>query len=64
MFYDHALTFGDEVRLLWAAPSSFAKWMFLINRYLTALCLVLVANGACDELLNMSLAFLRAQFPS
>jgi len=44
MFYDHALTFSDEVRLIWTAPPSFAKWMFLANRYLTVVCLVAVAN--------------------
>jgi len=44
MLYDHALTFGDEVRLIWTAPSSFVKWVFLTNRYLTGVCLVGVAN--------------------
>ncbi|OCH85705.1 hypothetical protein OBBRIDRAFT_838763 [Obba rivulosa] len=31
--YDHTLTFGDEVSLIWTAPNSFAKWIFLVNRY-------------------------------
>jgi hypothetical protein len=47
VLYDHVLTFGDEVRLIWAAPRSFAKWIFLVNRYLTEVCLLAVANGAC-----------------
>ena len=51
MLYDHVLTFGDEVRLIWAAPRSFPKWMFLVNRYLTEVCLLAVANGACIAVL-------------
>ena len=46
MLYDHVLTFDDEVRVIWTAPRSFAKWMFLLNRYLSEVCLLAVANGA------------------
>ncbi|KAI9510915.1 hypothetical protein F5148DRAFT_1281376 [Russula earlei] len=44
LLYDHALTLSDEIRLIWTAPRSFAKWMFLVNRYLSEVCLVAVAN--------------------
>ncbi|KIY65568.1 hypothetical protein CYLTODRAFT_492220 [Cylindrobasidium torrendii FP15055 ss-10] len=33
LLYDHALTFQDEVSLIWAAPSTLPKWLFLFMRY-------------------------------
>ncbi|KAF9030546.1 hypothetical protein BDZ89DRAFT_1159275 [Hymenopellis radicata] len=33
MLYDHSLTFADEVRFIWKAPSSTPKWLFLGMRY-------------------------------
>ncbi|KAA1469921.1 hypothetical protein DENSPDRAFT_796979 [Dentipellis sp. KUC8613] len=47
LIYDHILTLPDEIRLIWKAPRSFAKWAFLANRYIVALCLILVANELC-----------------
>ncbi|KAI0295877.1 hypothetical protein B0F90DRAFT_1820310 [Multifurca ochricompacta] len=44
VLYDHVLTFDDEIRLIWKAPSSFIKWIFLVNRYLTEVCLLAIAN--------------------
>ncbi|KAF8482502.1 hypothetical protein DFH94DRAFT_727604, partial [Russula ochroleuca] len=44
LLYDHALTIGDEIRLIWAAPRSFLKWMFLINHYLSEVGLIVSAN--------------------
>jgi len=35
LFYDHALTFGAEVQLVWKAPFSIAKVLFLLARYIT-----------------------------
>lgn len=32
--YDHLLTLSDEASLVWAARSSVAKKLFLINRYM------------------------------
>ncbi|KAL5523958.1 hypothetical protein ACEPAG_8131 [Sanghuangporus baumii] len=43
MLYDHILTFGEEVRLVWQAKPSFAKWLFLANRYLVPMMLIGVA---------------------
>jgi hypothetical protein len=40
LLYDHALTIGDEIRLIWAAPRSFLKWIFLINHYLSEVGLI------------------------
>ncbi|KZV66552.1 hypothetical protein PENSPDRAFT_654862 [Peniophora sp. CONT] len=33
---DHIQTLPEEVRLVWRAPASLAKWLFLANRYLVA----------------------------
>ncbi|KAI0259229.1 hypothetical protein BC834DRAFT_974468 [Gloeopeniophorella convolvens] len=44
VLYDHALTFDDELRLIWRAPNSFAKWIILSNRYITEIALIAVAN--------------------
>lgn len=45
LIYDHLLTFSDEVRLVWAAPRSFAKYAYLLNRYLVLAVLLGVAHG-------------------
>ncbi|KIP11517.1 hypothetical protein PHLGIDRAFT_454225 [Phlebiopsis gigantea 11061_1 CR5-6] len=47
LFYDHLLTFSDEVRLVWAAPRSFPKYAFLFNKYLVLACLLSVAHEMC-----------------
>jgi len=44
LLYDHFLTLGDEINLVWTAPRSFLKWVFLINHYLVEVCLITVAN--------------------
>ncbi|KAN0107002.1 hypothetical protein V8E52_010604 [Russula decolorans] len=44
LLYDHVLTFGDEVNLIWTAPRSFLTWTFLINHYLVEVSLIAVAN--------------------
>jgi len=44
LLYDHVLTFDQEIQLVWKAPSSFVKWIFLANRYLSEVCLLAVAN--------------------
>lgn len=51
LLYDHALTIGDEIRLIWAAPRSFLKWTFLINHYISEACLIAIANGECTVFL-------------
>ncbi|KAI0737627.1 hypothetical protein C8Q80DRAFT_1114898 [Daedaleopsis nitida] len=33
ILYDHLLTFADEVELIWPAPATYAKYIFLLNRY-------------------------------
>ncbi|KAH8079425.1 hypothetical protein BXZ70DRAFT_1012619 [Cristinia sonorae] len=37
--YDHFLTLGDEIKLIWHAPRSLLKFGFLFNRYLVLICL-------------------------
>ncbi|KAI0812300.1 hypothetical protein BC629DRAFT_1436398 [Irpex lacteus] len=44
LLYDHALTLSDEVSLVWAAPRSFAKYAYLFNRYMVAICLLAVTH--------------------
>lgn len=34
LYYDHALTFSEEVRRIWRAPLSKGSLWFLLNRYL------------------------------
>ncbi|KAG8714460.1 hypothetical protein FRC09_017588 [Ceratobasidium sp. 395] len=34
LIYDHLLTFGDEVQLVWSQPTSVVSVIFLVNRYL------------------------------
>ncbi|THH00149.1 hypothetical protein EW026_g2345 [Hermanssonia centrifuga] len=45
LFYDHLLTLPDEVKLVWGAPASFAKYAFLLNRYLVLASLITVAHA-------------------
>lgn len=45
LLYDHVLTFADEVRLVWLAPRSLAKYAFLLERYLVLGTLLCVACG-------------------
>ncbi|KAI0733126.1 hypothetical protein C8Q72DRAFT_895175, partial [Fomitopsis betulina] len=47
LLYDHALTFGEEVRLVWFAPRSLTKYAFLFNRYLVLATLLCVACALC-----------------
>jgi hypothetical protein len=48
LLYDHAITFKEEVRCIWKAPSSFAKYAFLVNRYLVPSLLVVIIHGMCS----------------
>lgn len=45
LVYDHILTLPDEIALIWAAPSSFSKHVFLLNRYIVPSALASVAFG-------------------
>ncbi|KAI0744871.1 hypothetical protein C8Q76DRAFT_701507 [Earliella scabrosa] len=47
LFYDHLLTFGDEVELIWTAPATYAKYTFLLNRYSVLATLLAVAYETC-----------------
>ncbi len=60
MLYDHALTFDDEVQLVWHARPSFAKYAFLYNRYSAAGVLIAVQYCACPfvfEVLKLILVY-------
>jgi hypothetical protein len=45
---DHLLTLPDEIALIWRSPPSFAKYDFLLNRYLVPVVLVGVAFQMCQ----------------
>ena len=47
LFYDHLLTLSDEIQLVWPAPATYAKYIFLLNRYTVLGTLVAVAYGMC-----------------
>lgn len=40
LFYDHLLTFADEVQYIWSAKHSFPKFLFLLVRYLVPAALI------------------------
>ncbi|KAG1751053.1 hypothetical protein EDB19DRAFT_1824801 [Suillus lakei] len=35
LVWDHAITFSDEVDIIWSRPKKFLTFLFLLNRYLT-----------------------------
>ncbi|KAH9858603.1 hypothetical protein C2E23DRAFT_880070 [Lenzites betulinus] len=43
LLFDHLLTFADEVKYIWPAPATYAKYMFLLNRYTVLGTLIAVA---------------------
>ena len=47
LLYDHALTLSEEISLIWKSPPSFAKYAFLLNRYLVPLTLLTIAFEMC-----------------
>lgn len=47
LLYDHITTFKEEVRYIWKAPSSFAKYAFLMNRYLVPALLISIIHEMC-----------------
>ncbi len=50
LLYDHILTFADEVKLIWTAPATYAKYIFLLNRYTVLGTLLAVAYGTSISL--------------
>ncbi|KAI0047555.1 hypothetical protein FA95DRAFT_1662655 [Auriscalpium vulgare] len=47
LLYDHLLTFADEIQYIWKAPRSWAKYVFLANRYTVAALLIAAAHEMC-----------------
>ena len=45
LLYDHIITLPDEYRFVWKANSSFAKYAFLLNRYVVPSVMLLVLCG-------------------
>lgn len=42
LLWDHFLTIHDEVELVWRAQMSFPKLLFLFNRYVVPICLIIL----------------------
>ncbi|OJA16639.1 hypothetical protein AZE42_04038 [Rhizopogon vesiculosus] len=54
LLWDHLLTFNDEVRLIWRAPLSIPKLLFLFNRYavpISLIALTYATSGLSDDTL-------------
>ncbi|KAI0829942.1 hypothetical protein BC628DRAFT_1478262 [Trametes gibbosa] len=47
LLFDHCLTFADEVKYIWPAPATYAKYTFLLNRYTVLGTLIAVAYEMC-----------------
>ncbi|KAH7925740.1 hypothetical protein BV22DRAFT_1128780 [Leucogyrophana mollusca] len=45
LLWDHLLTFGDEVRFIWSAKLSAPKVLFLFNRYVVPIAMIIQAYG-------------------
>jgi len=48
LLYDHIITLPDEYRFVWKANSSFAKYAFLLNRYVVPSVMLLVLSGTSE----------------
>lgn len=46
LLYNHVLTFDDEVRFIWKAPTTLPKVLFLLQRYVVPLVVILSMNSA------------------
>ena len=40
LYYDHMLTFPDEIKLIWCQRFSVISLLFVINRYLAFVCYI------------------------
>ena len=47
LLYDHIMTLPDEYRFVWKAKASFAKYAFLLNRYIVPCVMLIVLTGTC-----------------
>ncbi|KAF9649460.1 hypothetical protein BDM02DRAFT_1819799 [Thelephora ganbajun] len=47
LLYDHVITLPDEYRFVWKAKPSFAKYAFLLNRYVVPSVMLLVLSATC-----------------
>ena len=48
LLYDHIITLPDEYRFVWKANTSFAKYAFLLNRYVVPSVMLLVLAGKSE----------------
>ena len=48
LLYDHIITLPDEYRFVWKANSSFAKYAFLVNRYVVPSVMLLILCGTSE----------------
>ena len=48
LLYDHIMTLPDEHRFVWKAKTSFAKYAFIVNRYVVPSVMLTVLFGASE----------------
>lgn len=53
LLWDHFLTFGEEVRLIWPSRANFVKRAFLVNRYIVPIVLIINTHSKCVVLLSL-----------
>ncbi|KIK33764.1 hypothetical protein CY34DRAFT_36610, partial [Suillus luteus UH-Slu-Lm8-n1] len=49
LVWDHAITFADEVEIIWGRPKNLLTCLFLLNRYLTPVGFVVSLVGRCEH---------------
>ncbi|KAI0084415.1 hypothetical protein BDY19DRAFT_538767 [Irpex rosettiformis] len=45
LFYDHAITFSQEVEVIWKHKKTYISWLFIIVRYYCLLAMIVVSVG-------------------
>jgi len=62
LLWDHALTFADEVRLIWTAPLSIPKILFLFNRYMVPLAMIVQTHEFSGTATYVSLPICKVRY--
>jgi len=52
LLYDYALTFGDEVEFIWRQEMNLGKMLFLLNRYIPIIDLVILMNTYVNPIVH------------
>ncbi|CAE6458285.1 unnamed protein product [Rhizoctonia solani] len=63
LFYDHLITFADEVHLIWPAKFGLVKGIFFFNRYVASIWIAVAFTGMCFFLTYINLPSQSYQLP-